>query len=51
MWRLVLNRIATLDELNRGWTLAEIYKANALLDMQADTKAQAADDAERRRGK
>ena len=34
-----MDRIATLDELNRCWTLEDIYKGNALLDMQADIRA------------
>jgi hypothetical protein len=37
----VIDRIATLDEIDRHWTLTDIYKANALLDMKADIKAQA----------
>ena len=41
MWRLVMERIATLEEINRSWSLIDIYKANALLDMRADIQASA----------
>jgi hypothetical protein len=37
----VIERIATLEEINTSWTLTDINKANALLDMKADIKAQA----------
>ena len=39
MWRLVTERVATLAEIDGHWTLEDIYKANALLDMQADIRA------------
>lgn len=39
MWRLVLEQVATLEEMDRRWTLEDIYKGNALLDMRADIKA------------
>jgi len=42
VWRLVIERIATLEELDRHWSLDDIYRANAMLDMQADIKAEAA---------
>lgn len=48
MWRLVIERIATLEEMDRHWTLDDIYRANALLDMQADIKADAAKKARRK---
>jgi hypothetical protein len=34
-----MKRLATLEELDRRWTLEDIYKGNALLDMQADIDA------------
>lgn len=40
--------VATLEELDRHWSLADIYKGNALLDMKADVKAQAEDDARKK---
>lgn len=33
-----MKRLATLEELDRRWTLEDIYKGNALLDMRADIK-------------
>ena len=38
MWRLVTERVARLEELNRSWTVLDIAKANAVLDMKADIK-------------
>lgn len=48
MWRLVIEQIATLEEMDRHWTLTDIYKANALLDMKADMQAEAERKAKRR---
>ena len=42
MWRLVLEKVATLGELDghhATYSLTDIYKANALLDMRADITA------------
>ena len=39
MWRLVLDRIATLEEIERSWNFNDIMKANALLDYRADQEA------------
>ena len=36
MWRLVLEQIATLEEIERSWNFMDIMKANALLDYRAD---------------
>lgn len=33
-----MERVASLGELNTHYTLADIYKANALLDMRADMR-------------
>ena len=41
MWRLVIEHVATLEEMDRHWTLDDIYRANALLDMKADMQAEA----------
>lgn len=41
MWRLVIDQVATLQELDSHWSLDDIYRANALLDMRADTQAKA----------
>ena len=38
VWRLVTERVAHLEELNRSWTVLDIAKANAVLDMRADIK-------------
>jgi len=35
--------VATLQELDAHWTLEDMLKANAILDMRADLKADAAD--------
>jgi len=44
----VLDGIATLEELNRSWTLTDIYKANALLDMKSDMQAAAQEKARKK---
>jgi ABC-type uncharacterized transport system substrate-binding protein len=49
VWRLVIERVATLQELDAHWPLDDIARANALLDMRRDAKVKAAKDAERRR--
>lgn len=35
----MIERVAGLGELNTHYTLTDIYKANALLDMRADMRA------------
>lgn len=35
VWRLVLGQIATLEEIDRSWSLDDVLDANALLDYQA----------------
>lgn len=35
VWRLVLAKVATLEEIDRSWSLDDILDANALLDYQA----------------
>lgn len=36
IWRLVLDNIATLEEIERHWSLDDVFRANALLDMRCD---------------
>lgn len=36
VWRLVVEKIATLTEIDNYWTAKDIFKANAVLDMKAD---------------
>lgn len=39
MWRLVLEKVATLEEMDGAratYSLADVYKLNSLLDMRAD---------------
>ena len=41
MWRLVMEGTATLGELSgpaATYSLADVYKANAILDMKADVE-------------
>jgi len=37
-WRLVIEKIASLEELETHWSLDDVARANAILDMQADTR-------------
>lgn len=36
IWRLVLERMATLEEIERSWSIDDVMRANALLDMRSD---------------
>jgi ABC-type uncharacterized transport system substrate-binding protein len=45
----VVERIATLEELDSHWTLDDMARANALLDMKADVKATQAEKARQKR--
>ena len=36
LWRLVLEGIASLEEIERTWNLDDLLRANALLDMRLD---------------
>jgi len=36
IWRLVLEGIATLEELEKTWSLDDVLRAEALLDMRSD---------------
>jgi ABC-type uncharacterized transport system substrate-binding protein len=44
----VIEKLATLQELDHHWTLDDIYRANALLDMRADTQAKAQEKARKK---
>lgn len=44
IWRLILEKIVTLTELETTWNLDDVMRANALLDMRLDL----AEDARRR---
>jgi hypothetical protein len=41
MWRLVLRRVATWEEITRYWDLDEVMRANEFLDLQDDAEYQA----------
>jgi hypothetical protein len=36
IWRLILEKITSLQELETLWNLDDVMRANALLDMQQD---------------
>ncbi len=38
LWRLVLAKVATWEELNRAWSWDEIELANAALDYQQEVE-------------
>ena len=50
MWRLVTEKIATLQEINKHYTYEDILKANAMLDMQEDIKSYYNEKASKKRG-
>ena len=35
-WRIILEGIASLEEIERAWSLDDLMRANALLDMRLD---------------
>lgn len=35
MWRLVTDRIATLEEIERFWSLDDVLRANSVADAKA----------------
>lgn len=35
VWRLVVSKVATLEEIDRDWSLDDVLDGNALLDYQA----------------
>lgn len=41
IWRLVLEKVASLEELELVWNLDDVYRANALLDMRLDLQEDA----------
>lgn len=36
VWRLVIQKVANLHEIETFWNLDDLIMANAMLDMQAD---------------
>ena len=36
MWRLVLDKIATLEEIETHWSFDDLMRANAILNMQSE---------------
>ena len=36
IWRLVIDKVASLQEIETHWNLEDVMKANALLDMRID---------------
>lgn len=57
IWRLVLEQVATLAEIETQWSLDDVYRANAMLDMRAavseaiDVETKNRNKAERSRGR
>ena len=54
MWRLVLEHAAKLEEIDgqrATYSLADVYKANSLLDMKADIESAALRDEAKERNK
>ena len=48
IWRLVMRKVATLEEIRRYWCLRDVIRANEFLDVQDDSEWLAHDDARRR---
>lgn len=40
-WRIILEGIASLEEIERTWSLDDLLRANALLDMRLDLMEEA----------
>lgn len=38
IWRLVLEGIVSLQEIEQSWSLDDVMRANALLDMKIDLR-------------
>ena len=41
VWRIVLEKIATLEEIERSWSLDDLYRAEAVLDLRDELIADA----------
>ena len=41
VWRIVLEKIATLEEIERSWSLNDLYIAEAILDYREDLISEA----------
>lgn len=39
VWRLVFEKVATLQEIEQSWSLDDILRATALLDLKAEMQA------------
>ena len=39
MWRLVLDRVATLTEIETAWDIVDVLDANEAADLKADAEA------------
>jgi hypothetical protein len=50
LWRLILEGVATKAELQSSWTLDDVWRANALLDMRHHEEAAAIKRAQGGRG-
>ena len=50
LWRLVKERVASLEELSTVYTLTDCLTMNAVLDMRDDIEAIANADAEKKAG-
>jgi len=48
VWRLVLAKVATLEEIERHWSLTDVFIANRLLDFQQAVERRAVEEAKRR---
>ena len=49
VWRLVLEKVATLEEINSSWNFLDIIKMNALLDMKIDIEKDAIEKSKKRK--
>lgn len=38
MWRLVMENVATLEEMERAWTLADIVRGNHVLTLREEAR-------------
>jgi hypothetical protein len=47
LWRLVMAKVATLEELRTTYSLADVLKLNSLLDMKEDIERCVTEEAER----
>lgn len=43
VWRCIVHRVATLQEIDQWWDICDLYDANEALDIQDEAKRMAAD--------